>query len=148
MNAKSSAHHFLLDLNFLVIFGMECKLRSFALRSFIKLPTTSLLVDPNILLRTLFPRRWHDSSIDAATRYGLNDRGVGVRVLVGSRNFNFSVSSRPALGPTQLPIQWLPRVLSSVWRGRGVKLTTYLQLSVEVKKTWVYTSTSHTSSWH
>jgi hypothetical protein len=28
------------------------------------------------------------------------------------KNFHFSMSSRPALGPTQPPIQWVPRVLS------------------------------------
>jgi hypothetical protein len=37
-------------------------------------------------------------------------RGVGVRVPIGSRIF--STSSRPGLGPTQSPIQWVPRALS------------------------------------
>jgi len=33
--------------------------------------------------------------------------------------------SRPALGPTQPPVQWVPRVLSpGIKRGRGVTLTT------------------------
>jgi hypothetical protein len=50
-----------------------------------------------------------------ATVYGLDDRGVGVRVTVGSRIF--STSSRPARGPIQPPIQWVPVVLSP-----GVKL--------------------------
>jgi hypothetical protein len=45
-----------------------------------------------------------------AAGYGLDDRGVGVRVPVGSRIF--STSSRPALGPTQPPIQWVPGALS------------------------------------
>jgi hypothetical protein len=39
-----------------------------------------------------------------ATGYGLNDLGVGVRVSVGGKNFHFSMSSRPSLGPTQPPI--------------------------------------------
>jgi hypothetical protein len=39
------------------------------------------------------------------------------------KNFLFSTSSRPALGPTQPPIQWVPWALSP-----GVKLTTLLQL--------------------
>jgi hypothetical protein len=37
-----------------------------------------------------------------------------------------SLSSRPALGPTQPPVQWVPGVLSpGVKRGRGVMLTTH-----------------------
>jgi hypothetical protein len=43
-----------------------------------------------------------DSVVGIVTGYGLDDRGVGVRVLVGSRIF--SMSSRPALGSTQPPI--------------------------------------------
>jgi hypothetical protein len=48
------------------------------------------------------------SSVGIATGYGLDDWGVGVRVPVGSRTF--SKSSRPALGSTQPPVQW-------VWEG-------------------------------
>jgi hypothetical protein len=40
-----------------------------------------------------------DSSVGIATGYGLDERGVGVRVPVGSRTF-FSKSYRPALGYT------------------------------------------------
>jgi len=37
--------------------------------------------------------------------------------------------SRPGLGPTQPPVQWVPGVLSSgVKRGRGVTLTTHPHL--------------------
>jgi hypothetical protein len=37
--------------------------------------------------------------------------------------------SRPALGPTQPPVQWVPEVLSpGVKRGRGVTLTTHPHL--------------------
>jgi hypothetical protein len=44
--------------------------------------------------------------VGIGTGYVLDGRGVGVRVPVGSRMF--STSSRPALRPTQLPIQWVP----------------------------------------
>jgi hypothetical protein len=39
-----------------------------------------------------------------ATGYGMNDRG--------GKNFLFSTASRPALGSTQSPIQWVPGPLS------------------------------------
>jgi hypothetical protein len=51
-----------------------------------------------------------DSAVGIATAYGLDDGGVGVRVPVGSRIF--SMSSRQALGPTQIPIQWVRGALS------------------------------------
>jgi hypothetical protein len=56
-----------------------------------------------------------DSVVGIATTYGLDNRGVGVRVPVRSRIF--STSSRPALGSTQPPIQWVPGALTA-----GVKL--------------------------
>jgi hypothetical protein len=58
------------------------------------------------------------SSVGIATGYGLDDRGVGVRVLVGSRIL-FSTSSGQALGPTQPPIQWVPGVLSPAIKRPG-----------------------------
>jgi hypothetical protein len=45
------------------------------------------------------------------------------------RIFPLSSISRPALGPTQPPVQWVPGVLSpGVKRGRGVMLTTHPHL--------------------
>jgi hypothetical protein len=57
-----------------------------------------------------------DGVIGIATGYGLDDRGVGVRVPVGSR---ICSSPRP-LGPTQPPIQWASGALSPgvKWPGR------------------------------
>jgi hypothetical protein len=43
--------------------------------------------------------------------------------------------SRPALGPTQTPVQWVPGVLSpGIKRGRGVTLTTHPHL---VPRSWM-----------
>jgi hypothetical protein len=47
--------------------------------------------------------RYQDCAVGIAAGNGLDGRGVGVRILVGSRIF--SMSSRPALGPTQPPIK-------------------------------------------
>jgi hypothetical protein len=47
----------------------------------------------------------------------------------GERIFPLASVSRPALGPTQLPFQWVPGVLSpAVKRGRDLTLTTYPHL--------------------
>jgi hypothetical protein len=50
-------------------------------------------------------------------------------------------ASRPALGPTQPPIQWVPRVLSpGVKRGRSVMLTTHPHLVPRLSMSRSYTS--------
>ena len=45
-----------------------------------------------------------DSSVGIATRYGLD--GPGIESRLGGRDFPHP--SRPALGPTQPPVQWIP----------------------------------------
>jgi hypothetical protein len=52
------------------------------------------------------------------------------------KNFVFSTSSRPALGPTQLPIQWVPGV-----KRTGREADHSPPTSAKVKKMWIYTST-------
>jgi hypothetical protein len=80
-----------------------------------------------------------ESAVGIATAYGLDDRGVAVRVPVRSRIF--SASSRPALGPTQPPIQWVPGVLSVGMKRTGREFDHSPTANAEVKKMWMYTST-------
>jgi hypothetical protein len=71
--------------------------------------------------------RSRDSAVGIATGYGLDDRGVAVRVPVGSRMFS---------SPRRPDRLWGPPSLLSVSgalspggkSGRGMKLTTHLQL--------------------
>jgi hypothetical protein len=65
----------------------------------------------------------------------------------GDKNFHFSMSSRLALGSTQPPIQWVLDALSLVLKRPGRESNYSPPASAEVKKTWVYASTPHTSSW-
>jgi hypothetical protein len=82
------------------------------------------------------------SAVGIAIGYGLDDRGVGVRVPVRSKNFLFSKSSRPALGSTKSPIQWVPRSLSPGVKRQGREADHSPPASAEVKKMWIFTSTS------
>jgi hypothetical protein len=79
-----------------------------------------------------------DSAVGIATGYGLDDRGVGVRVPVGSRIFS---SRRPdrLWGPTNLLYSGVKRLRREADHSPPA--------STEVKKIWIYTSTSHTPSW-
>jgi hypothetical protein len=58
------------------------------------------------------------------------------------KNFIFSTSSRPALGSTQLPVQWVPGALSSRVKWLGHEADHSPPTSAEVEEMWFYISTS------
>jgi hypothetical protein len=76
------------------------------------------------------------SVIGIATGYRLNNWGVKSLSPGRVKNFKFFISSRPALGSTQPPIQWVLGV-----KRQGREADHSLLTSAEVKKTWIYTST-------
>jgi hypothetical protein len=53
--------------------------------------------------------------------YGLDDRAIEVRSPAGAKDFPLASVSRPALGPTQPPVQWVPGVLSPGIKARPVR---------------------------
>jgi hypothetical protein len=83
--------------------------------------------------------RSRDSVVGIATAYRLDDRGVGVRVSVGSRIF--SSPRRPdGLWGRQPPIQWVPGALSPGVKRPWLEADHSPPVSAEVKKVWFYTS--------
>jgi hypothetical protein len=80
-------------------------------------------------------KRSRDSLVGRATSYWLDDRGVGVRVPVGSTSF------RPPLGSTQPPIQCVPGALSPGVKRPGREADHSPPASAKVKDMWMYTST-------
>jgi hypothetical protein len=80
-------------------------------------------------------RRSRNRAVGITTGYGLDDRGVAVRVPV--------VSSKPALGPTQPSTQWVSNGdFSPSVKLPGREADHSPPASAEIKKTWLYTSTS------
>jgi hypothetical protein len=75
----------------------------------------------------------------------LDDQGVGVRVSVGARVF--SMSSRPVLGPTELPIHWVPGALSPVAKRLERGEADHSQLVPISRKRGFINPLSHTPSW-
>jgi hypothetical protein len=54
--------------------------------------------------------------------------------------FLLTTVSRPALGPTQLPIQWVPGAHSLGVKRPGREADHSLPFSAEIKNAWIYTS--------
>jgi hypothetical protein len=74
-----------------------------------------------------------------AMGYGLDDQEFENRQGLGI--FLFTTVSRPALGPTELPIQWIPGALSLGVKGQKRESDHSPPSNAEVNNTWRYTST-------
>jgi hypothetical protein len=70
------------------------------------------------------------------TGYGLDDRVIGVRFPAEAMSF----LSRPAVDPTQPPMQWVQGTLSLELKRPGHEADTSPPPSTEVKNAWSYTS--------
>jgi hypothetical protein len=104
------------------------------------LPTCNLCSSFKASGHTLAPHKTPGNFfLYIALGYGLDDRGFESRQGLGI--FLFTTASRPTLGPTQPPIQWVPGALSlgKEWSGREADHLP--PSSAEVTNAWSYTST-------
>jgi hypothetical protein len=94
-----------------------------------------------IFCNYIFTTKSRVSAVGIATGYRLGEEWVGVQVPVGGKNFDFSMLSRPALGPTQPTIQKVLGTVSMKVKRPGYEADHSPPTSAEVKKMWIYTST-------
>ena len=83
---------------------------------------------PLLVYACMYVSVGRDISVDIASRYGLDGPGIESRW-----GRNFPHLSKPALGPTQPPIQRV-QGLSQGWSGQGVALTTQPHLAPRLRK--------------
>jgi hypothetical protein len=87
-----------------------------------------------------------DSSVGVATR--LMAKPPGFDPWQGKETFLFSLGSRPALKPTEPPIQWVSRALSPGTKRQGRKADHSAKSSAEVKIAGAIPSLPHMLSRH
>jgi hypothetical protein len=84
-------------------------------------------------LRAEWRAQWHSA--------GLRPGWSGIRVPKGAGNFSLTTASRPALGPIQPPIQWVPVALPLWVKRPRREADSSPPSSAVVKNAWSYTST-------
>jgi hypothetical protein len=98
-----------------------------------------------LLYTAILQRQGNSVGTWPATGWATVIKGFESRPWVGI--FLFSTESRPALGPTKPPIQWVPGAVSPRVKRPGDETDHSLPSSAEVKNAWRYASIPHTSSW-
>jgi hypothetical protein len=95
-----------------------------------------------ILIITNIENRSRDSVVGIATGYGLNGRGVGVRVPVEERIFVSPCRPDRFWGPPNLLCNGYRGALSPKVKWPGREADHSLPANAEAKKTWIYIFTS------
>jgi hypothetical protein len=88
----------------------------------------------------VLPQKMKPIFSGVALGYQLDDRGFESRQRLGI--FFFTTVLRPALGPTQLPIQWVTGALSLGVKRPGHEANNSPPSTTEVKNAWSCTSTA------
>jgi hypothetical protein len=88
----------------------------------------------SVVWNPLGPYSFHLNLNQGALGYGLDDWGFESRQVL--RIFLFTTTSRPALGPTQPPTQWVPGALSLEVKRPGSEANHSLSSNAEVKNAW------------
>jgi hypothetical protein len=96
---------------------------------------------------TPLANRSRDSVVSIATTYGQDDRGVGVRVPVGSRIFSSPNRPDRLWGPPNLLSNEYQGLFSLGVKQPGREVDHSPPTSAKVKKMWIFTFTPHTPSW-
>jgi hypothetical protein len=89
--------------------------------------------------------RSRDNVASIVTSYGLDDQGVAIRVLVGSRIFSSPRHPDRLWGPPNLLSNGVPGALSPGVKRPGCEADHSPTAGAEVKKMWIYRSTP---PWH
>jgi hypothetical protein len=95
--------------------------------------TRRFLVNSRIYYLRAGLAQWYSTGLGAGWLGFESRQGLGI--------FLFASASRPALGPTQPPIQWISGALSLVIKRPGREADHSPPSSAEVKNAWGYTST-------
>jgi hypothetical protein len=81
-------------------------------------------------------------AVGKATGYGLDERGVGFGVSVGSRMFTSPYRPDRLWGPPSLLFNWYRGLFSQGVKRQVHEADNSAPTNAEVKKTWIYTATT------